>query len=257
MKIASYNINGVKARLSTVVEFLSESSPDIAILQEIKTIDENFPREVFEDLNYNVVVHGQKSFNGVALLSKLPIDNYRLGLPGDPDDEQARYIEAEINGITICGLYLPNGNPVENGNPKFPYKLKWMDRLIERCTHLLLEETPFLVTGDFNVIPTPEDCYDPSAWEGDALYHPESHFRFRKLLSLGLSDAFRLLNKTPMQYTFWDFQAGAWNKNNGIRIDHFLTSPEITDRIESCEIERHWRGREKPSDHVPICLTII
>ena len=256
MKISSYNINGIKARLETVIDFCKESAPDVAVLQEIKSIDENFPREVFEDLGYNVATHGQKSFNGVAILSKLPFDDVRKGLPGDDHDEQARYIEAEISGVTICGLYLPNGNPVDDESPKFPYKLAWMDRLYERAQTLIREEIPFLMTGDFNIIPTPEDCHDPKAWQGDALYHPESLKRFRKLLSLGLSDAYRLIDPSPMRYTFWDFQAGAWNKNNGIRIDHFLTSPEITDRILSCEIERHWRGRDKPSDHVPISLVI-
>ena len=254
MKISSYNINGIKARIETVLAFCKESAPDVAILQEIKTVDENFPRELFEDIGYNVVTHGQKSFNGVAVLSKLPIDEVRIGLPGDESDEQARYVEVEVDGITICGLYLPNGNPVDT--EKFPYKLAWMDRLIARAEVLLAQETPFVMTGDFNIIPTPEDCFDAKAWEGDALYHPESLARFRKLINMGLRDAFRLIDPSPMRYTFWDFQAGAWNKNNGIRIDHFMLSPELTDRLETVEIERHWRGREKPSDHVPITMTL-
>lgn len=254
MKISSFNINGIKARIETVLEFCRESAPDVAIFQEIKSVDENFPREMFEDLGYNVVTHGQKSFNGIAVLSKRPLDDVRIGLPGDPDDPQSRYVEVDLDGVTICGLYLPNGNPVDT--EKFPYKLAWMDRLIARAKQLLEQETPFLMTGDFNVIPAPEDCYDPKAWEGDALYHPQSRARFRQLLNLGLRDAYRLVDTAPMRYTYWDFQAGAWNKNNGIRIDHFLVSPELTDRIVKVEIERHWRGREKPSDHVPISLTL-
>ncbi len=250
MKIASYNINGIRARLETLKEFCRESAPDIAILQEIKCMDENFPREVFEDLGYNVVVHGQKSFNGVALLSKFPIDDVRIGLPWDEEDLQARYVEADIEGVVICGLYLPNGNPVES--EKFPYKLGWMDRLLRRAEEFLHAETPFLMTGDFNIIPTPEDCWDVEAWRGDALYHEESLRRFRCLENFGLYDALRLCNDLPMQYSFWDFQAGAWNKNHGIRIDHFLLSPEMADRLKSVEIEKHWRGREKPSDHVPV-----
>ncbi len=255
MKISSYNINGIKARLQTVIDFCRDSAPDIAILQEIKSMDENFPREVFEDLGYNLVVHGQKSFNGVALLSKLPIDDVRIALPGDDGDEQARYVEADINGVTICGLYLPNGNPVDT--EKFPYKLGWMERLTHRAQELLHSETPFLMTGDFNIIPTPEDCWDVEAWRGDALFHPDSLTQFRALVNLGLYDAFRLVNSSPMQYTFWDFQAGAWNKNHGIRIDHFLLSPELAGRLQTVEIEKHWRGREKPSDHVPITASFL
>ncbi len=223
MKISSYNINGIKARLQTVIEFCRESAPDIAILQEIKSVTENFPSEVFEDLGYNLVVHGQKSFNGVTLLSKYPIDDMRVGLPGDDSDEQARFIEADIQGVTICGLYLPNGNPVDT--EKFPYKINWMTRLHQRAEALLQAETPFLLTGDFNIIPTPEDCWDVEAWRGDALFHPDSLEAYRRLENLGLYDALRLVNLAPMQYTFWDFQAGRWNKNQGIRIDHFLLSP--------------------------------
>ncbi len=255
MKISTYNINGIKARLETVQSFCRESAPDIAVLQEIKTVSENFPKELFEELGYNVVVHGQKSFNGVALLSKFPIDEARLGLPGDDEDVQARYIEAEIEGLTICGLYLPNGNPVES--EKFDYKLSWMRRLHERAKTLLESETPFLMTGDFNIIPTPMDCWDVEAWREDALFRPESRELFRELLNLGLYDGFRLVNNSPMQYSFWDFQAGAWNKNHGIRIDHFLLSPEMADRLEKVEIEKHWRGLEKPSDHVPVSATFL
>ncbi len=250
MKISTYNINGIKARLETVKEFCSQSAPDVAILQEIKSQDENFPTEIFEDLGYNVVTHGQKSFNGVAILSKIPFDDVRLRLPGDESDEQARYVEVDISGVTFCGLYLPNGNPVDS--EKFPYKLRWMERLCHRAEALLHSETPFLMTGDFNIIPSPDDCWDVEAWRGDALFHEESLARFRTLTNLGLYDAFRLVNDTPMQYSFWDFQAGAWNKNHGIRIDHFLLSPEMADRLKSVEIEKHWRGREKPSDHVPV-----
>lgn len=254
MKIASFNINGIKARMNALSDWLNESNPDIAILQEIKTIDENFPREVFEDMGYNVVTHGQKSFNGVAIFSKLPIDDVRRRLPGDDTDEQARYVEVDIAGITICGLYLPNGNPVDS--EKYPYKLAWMARLKARAAELLESETPFLMAGDFNIIPEPMDCYDPAAWEGDALFLPQSRAAYREILHLGLRDAFRLVDPRPMNYTFWDFQAGAWAKNHGIRIDHFLLSPELVDRLLTCQIDKDVRGRDKPSDHVPIWVEL-
>lgn len=254
MKIATYNINGIKARFETVQDFCRESGADIIALQEIKSMDENFPAEAFEDLGYNVRTHGQKSFNGVAILSKIPFDDVRIGLAGDESDEQARFMEADIAGVTLCAIYLPNGNPVPG--PKFEYKLGWMRRLITRAQALLALEQPFVIAGDFNIIPEPEDCHDPAAWAGDALMHEKSLALFRELKNLGLADAFRLIEPAPMHYSFWDFQAGAWNKNNGLRIDHFLTSPELTDKIVNCHIERHWRGRERPSDHVPVILEL-
>ncbi|NDW51872.1 exodeoxyribonuclease III [Aliiroseovarius sp. PrR006] len=257
MKIASFNINGIKARLPALMGWLDEAQPDVAILQEIKSIDENFPREAFEDKGYNVETHGQKSFNGVALLSKLPLEDVTRGLPGDDEDEQARYIEATVVGdqaVRICGLYLPNGNPVPG--PKYDYKLAWMERLRARAEALLAEETPFLMAGDYNIIPQAEDAARPQDWVEDALYRPESREAWRKILNLGLTEAFRARNQAPEQYSFWDFQRGSWQRNDGIRIDHFLLSPECADMLEDCQIDKEVRGREKPSDHVPIWVKL-
>ncbi|GFO80775.1 MAG: exodeoxyribonuclease III [Methyloceanibacter sp.] len=258
MKIATWNINGIKARLETVKTWLGAASPDIACFQEIKSVDENFPAEAFEELGYNVAVHGQKGFNGVALLSKLPFDEVARGLPGDPDDVQARYIEGVVSVpsgvVRVVNIYLPNGNPIDSG--KFPYKLAWMERLKARIEELLTYEEPFVVAGDYNVIPTPEDVYDPAAWLNDALFRPESRAHFRALLNLGLTDAFRACHDEPHQFTFWDYQAGAWQKNHGLRIDHFLLSPQAADRLESCDIDSEPRGWEKPSDHVPVVLEL-
>ncbi|WP_432449705.1 exodeoxyribonuclease III [Aliiroseovarius marinus] len=257
MKIASFNINGIKARLPALMDWLDEAQPDVAILQEIKSIDENFPREAFEDKGYNVETHGQKSFNGVALLSKLPLEDVTRGLPGDDADEQARYIEATVVGeqaVRICGLYLPNGNPVPG--PKYDYKLAWMERLRARAQALLAEEIPFLMAGDYNIIPQPEDAARPQDWVEDALYRPESREAWRKLLNLGLTEAFRARSPAPEQFTFWDFQRGSWQRNDGIRIDHFLLSPDCADMLEDCQIDKEVRGREKPSDHVPIWVKL-
>ena len=254
MKIASFNINGIKARLPRLLEWLKESEVDVALLQEIKSMDETFPREAIEDLGYNIETHGQKGFNGVAILSKFPIEDVVRGLPGDESDEQARWIEASINNVRICGLYLPNGNPVPG--PKYDYKLAWMARLYKHAQTLLLTEEPVVMAGDYNIIAQPEDAHNIMQWEEDALYLPESRSAFRKVLNLGYTDALRALNPAPLTYTFWDFQAGAWNRNNGIRIDHFLLSPQAADMLKACEIDRHMRGREKPSDHVPIWVTL-
>ncbi|WP_438959928.1 exodeoxyribonuclease III [Nereida sp.] len=257
MKIASFNINGIKARLPALLEWLSEAQPDVAVLQEIKSVDEAFPREPIEDLGYIVETHGQKSFNGVAILSKLPLEDIQRGLPVDETDEQARWIEATVVGkqaIRICGLYLPNGNPVPG--PKYDYKLAWMDRQIAHAKNMLRQDMPFLMAGDYNIIPQPEDCANPAAWAGDALYRLESRTKFRELCALGLTEAFRARNAAPEQYTFWDYQAGAYNRNDGIRIDHFLLSPQAADLLTDCQIDAHVRGREKPSDHVPIWVEL-
>ncbi|MBW4960739.1 exodeoxyribonuclease III [Sulfitobacter sp. CW3] len=267
MKIATFNINGIKARIDALPQWLDEAQPDVVVLQEIKSIDENFPRELFEDRGYNVETHGQKSFNGVAILSKLPLEDVTRGLPGDDDDEQARYIEASVMGdkhaIRICGLYLPNGNPVEldsAGTPvaggKYAYKLAWMQRLQDRAKALLAEETPFLMTGDYNIIPQAEDAAKPDAWREDALFRLESRTAWRRLIALGLTDAFRARTQGPGHYSFWDYQAGAWNRNNGIRIDHFLLSPAVADCLRDCQIDKNIRGREKPSDHVPVWVDL-
>ena len=258
MKIATFNINGIKARIDALPQWLDEAQPDVAILQEIKSVDEGFPRELFEDRGYNVETHGQKSFNGVAILSKLPLEDVTRGLPGDDSDEQARYIEATVVGdhssVRLCGLYLPNGNPAPG--PKYDYKLAWMQRLEDRARALLAEETPFLLTGDFNIIPQAEDAATPDAWREDALFRPESRAAWRRLLALGLTEAFRARTHGPGHYSFWDYQAGAWNRNNGIRIDHFLLSPAIADSLRDCQIDKDVRGREKPSDHVPVWVDL-
>ena len=228
MKIACWNVNSVKARLPRLIDYLTESSVDVLCLQELKTIDEGFPREEVEALGYHIETHGQKTYNGVAILSKFPIEDVLRGLPGDDSDEQARYIEATINGVRIASIYLPNGNPVDT--EKFPYKLGWMDRLISHAEKLLTSETPVVLSGDYNVIPQDEDCYDAKAWEGDALTRPESRHKFRQLLNMGYTDAYRSF--TPdINYTFWDYQRGAWQKDNGIRIDHLLLSPQAADQI--------------------------
>ncbi|MEM8755998.1 MAG: exodeoxyribonuclease III [Pseudomonadota bacterium] len=258
MKIASFNINGVKARLPALLQWLEEAAPDVALLQEIKSVDEAFPREPIEDLGYNVETHGQKGFNGVAILSKRPIEDVARGLPGDPEDEQARWIEATISGdagaVRVCGLYLPNGNPAPG--PKYDYKLAWMRRLEARAAELLASEEVAVMAGDYNVIPQAEDCYDPAAWADDALFLPQSRAAFRRILNLGFTEAFRAVNGAPGAYTFWDYQGGAWGKDRGIRIDHILLTPQAADRMTACEIDRTPRGRDKPSDHTPIWVEL-
>jgi exodeoxyribonuclease III len=249
MKIASWNVNSVKARLPRLVDYLKAADPDVLCLQELKVIDDAFPRMEVEDLGYNVETHGQKTYNGVALLSKFPIEDVMRRLPGNDEDEQSRYIEATINNVRIASIYLPNGNPVDT--EKFPYKLEWMDRLIERAKYLLTLEEQTVLAGDYNVIPQDEDCYDPKAWEGDALTQPDSRNRFRHILNLGYADAYRTF--TPeVNYTYWDYQRGAWQKDNGIRIDHLLLSPQATDCLMDVGIDKEPRGQERPSDHTPI-----
>ena len=258
MKIASFNINGIKARIDALPAWLDEAQPDVAILQEIKSVDENFPRELFEERGYQVETHGQKSFNGVAILSKLPLEDVTRGLPGDDADEQARYIEATVIGehsaLRLCGLYLPNGNPAPG--PKYDYKLAWMERLQARAEALLALEEPFLMAGDYNIIPQDEDAKRPEAWREDALALPQSRAAYRRIVNLGLTEAFRARTQGPGHYTFWDYQAGAWNRDDGIRIDHFLLSPQCADRLTDCQIDKHVRGGDKPSDHVPIWITL-
>ena len=257
MKIATWNINGIKARIDAATTWLKSAAPDIACLQEIKCADEAFPREAFEDLGYNVAVHGQKGFNGVALLSKLPFDDITPRLAGNPDDVQARYLEAVVSvpsgALRLINIYLPNGN----GSPeKYVYKLAWMTRLKDRIKALLTNEEPMVIAGDFNVIPAPEDVYNPAAWTEDALFRRETRAHFQALVNLGLTDAFRACHDELHRYTFWDYQAGAWQKNQGLRIDHLLLSPQAADRLQSCEIDAGPRGWEKPSDHVPIFIEL-
>ncbi len=257
MRLATWNVNSVNARLETVLGWFEEASPDVAVLQEIKCIDEKFPAEAFERLGYNVAVHGQKTYNGVAMLSKTPLEDVRRGLPGDDGDEQARYIEAVVSGPTpvrVAGIYLPNGNPI--GTEKFSYKLAWMERLRVHAAALLRFEEPLVIAGDYNVIPRPEDADKPEGWLGDALFQPESKAAYRALQNLGLTDAFMQMDGNAGEYTFWDYQAGAWPRNHGIRIDHALLSPQAADRLTGFEIHRDVRGREKPSDHVPVVVEL-
>lgn len=258
MKIATFNINGIKARAAALGDWLDEAQPDVAVLQEIKSVDDAFPRAIIEDRGYNLETHGQKSFNGVAILSKFPLEDVSCGLPGDATDEQARWIEATVVGDTqavrVCGLYLPNGNPAPG--PKYDYKLAWMARLETRMANLLAEEIPAVVAGDYNVIPQDEDAARPEVWHDDALARPETRAAFRRLLALGYTEAFRARTPATGHYSFWDYQAGAWNRNDGIRIDHLLLTPEAADLLTDCQIDRDVRGREKPSDHVPVWVSL-
>jgi exodeoxyribonuclease-3 len=257
MRIATWNVNSVNARLPTVLRWFEEAAPDVVCLQEIKCIDEKFPREAFERLGYNVATHGQKTYNGVALLSKTPLEDVRRGLPGDDADDQARYIEAVVSGpapVRVASIYLPNGNPV--GTEKFPYKLNWMARLSAHARDLLALEEPLVLAGDYNVIPEAADVAVPEAWTGDALFQPQSRGAFRALKNLGLTDAYMQMDGAPGGYTFWDYQAGAWPKDHGIRIDHHLLSPQAADRLTALEIHRDVRGWEKPSDHVPVVASL-
>jgi exodeoxyribonuclease-3 len=254
MKLATWNVNSIKARIDPAVAWLKEAAPDILCMQEIKCTDDTFPAERFEELGYNCAVHGQKTYNGVAILSKRPMEDVTPRLPGGDGDDHARYIEAIVPGekgtVRVASIYAPNGNPI--GTDKFAYKLGWMERLAAHAKALMLFEEPLALMGDYNVIPEPEDCFNPKAWLEDALYQPESRAALRKLEYLGLTDAYRACHAEKNQYTFWDYQAGAWQKNNGIRIDHILLSPQATDRLRSCGIDKDVRGGDKPSDHVPV-----
>jgi exodeoxyribonuclease-3 len=252
MKIATWNVNSVNARLETVLDWFGRAQPDVACLQEIKCVDEKFPREPFEQLGYNLAVFGQKSYNGVALLSKTPLEDVRRGLPGDDADEQSRYLEAVTGGATpvrVASIYLPNGNPI--GTEKFTYKLAWMERLRAHAAELLKLEERLVLAGDYNVIPNDDDVKTPANWMGDALFQPETRAAYRSLIYLGLTDAYQEMDGTPHGYTFWDYQAGAWQRNNGIRIDHALLSPQAAERLKAVTIHKDQRASEKPSDHVP------
>lgn len=259
MKIVTWNINGVRARIGNLTHWLGESKPDIVCLQEIKTVDEQFPRAEIEALGYNVETHGQKGFNGVAILSKLRFDEVNRGLPGDESDEQARFIEGVFStdkgALRVASIYLPNGNPIDDGI-KFPYKIAWMARLERWAEERLALEEALVIAGDYNVIPEPIDARHPENWLGDALFQPQTRRAFRRLKNLGFTEAVRAVTDAPDTYTFWDYQAGAWQKNNGIRIDHLLLSPEAANRFSSAAIEKHVRAWEKPSDHVPVAIEL-
>ncbi len=258
MRIATWNINGSKARIDSLVAWLKERDPDVVCLQEIKSVDEGFPAEPIEALGYNVAVHGQKGFNGVAILSKLRLEDVRARLPGDDGDVQARYLEAVVSAggraVRVASIYLPNGNPIES--EKFTYKLAWMERLQAHAKTLIALEEPLVLAGDYNVIAEPRDAHDPTQWRGDALYQPASRAAFRRLRHLGLTDAIRACDDREGVYTFWDYQAGAWQKDNGIRIDHLLLSPAAADLLTSSGIDRMTRAWEKPSDHVPVWVEL-
>ncbi|ETD84130.1 exodeoxyribonuclease III [Rhodobacter capsulatus] len=257
MKIATFNINGIKARAEALPAWLRAAEPDVVLLQEIKSTDEAFPQEVLEGTGYTVHTHGQKSFNGVAILSRLPLEDVTRGLPGDESDDQARWIEATVIGtraVRVCGLYLPNGNPAPG--PKYDYKLAWMARMQARVETLLRSEEPLVFAGDYNVIPQDEDAAKPESWRADALALPETRAAFRRIVNLGLTDAFRARVPGPGQYSFWDYQAGAWQKNNGIRIDHLLLSPQAADLLRDAGIDKEVRAGEKPSDHVPVWIDL-
>jgi exodeoxyribonuclease-3 len=250
MKIATFNVNGIRAHLPQITAWLKESAIDVAALQEIKCAAENFPGTELEDLGYNVAINGQKGFNGVAILSKRPIEDVRVGLPGDEDNTQARYLEVTVGTVRIATIYLPNGNPVES--EKYPYKLAWMEWLRDHAMALLEDEDAVVLGGDYNICATDADVYDPLGWADDALCRLDSRRRFREIVYLGYTDAFRALHADAKAYSFWDYQGNAWPKGNGLLIDHLLLSPRAADRLLSCEIDSGQRGQEKPSDHVPV-----
>ena len=253
----TWNVNSVRQRLPHLLDYLGEVKPDALCLQELKCLENAFPREEIEALGYNVAVHGQKTFNGVAILAKRPFEA-QASLPGDPADEQARYLEAVIptdgGAVRLASLYLPNGNPVDS--PKYPYKLDFMKRLIAHAKATLKFEEPFVVAGDYNVIPEPRDAAHPEQWTIDALFLPRTRASFNEMMALGFTDAFRACDDRAGQYSFWDYQAGAWPRNNGIRIDHLLLSPQAADRLVGATIDRDMRGREKASDHVPVRIEL-
>ncbi|WP_199504219.1 exodeoxyribonuclease III [Qipengyuania sp. YIM B01966] len=255
MKIASFNINGVRARLPRLLEWLEETRPTVACLQEIKTQDEGFPAAEFERIGYQAIWHGQKGFNGVAILADgtMPVEVQR-GLPGDAADEQARYLEAAVGGVLIANLYLPNGNP--HPGPKFDYKLAWLERLRARLATLWASEQPCAVVGDFNVIPEDKDVFSVRAMASDALMQPEARDAYARILGDGWTDAIDTLNPRGGVWTFWDYQAGAWQRDHGFRIDHLLLSPELADRMVAAGVDKAYRGREKASDHAPVWVEV-
>ena len=253
MRIATWNVNSVKARMPNVTAWLEAAKPDVLLLQEIKCETDAFPRMEFAALGYRAAVAGQKAYNGVAILSRDAHEDVLDRLPGDKNDTQARYIEATIQGVRVASIYLPNGNPI--GTEKYQYKLDWMRRLKEHIKTLLAKEIPVALGGDFNVIPAPEDVYDPKGWEEDALYYPPTRAAFRELIHAGMTEAFRALHPHQKHaYTFWDYQGGSWQRDNGLRIDHFLLSPEAVDRLTKCFIDRTPRGQDKASDHTPVMM---
>jgi len=258
MRIATWNVNSIKQRIDNLTAWLAERQPDLVCLQETKCVDEAFPREPIEALGYNLAVHGQKTFNGVAVLSKLRFDEVTPRLPGDDADDHARFIEAVVStahgAVRVASIYLPNGNPPDT--EKYTYKIQWLERLTRYAEERLALEEPLILAGDFNVIPAALDARNPAAWTGDALFLPQTREKFRTLCNLGLTDAVRATSDAAGLYTFWDYQAGAWQKNNGIRIDHLLLSAQAADRLLAAGIDKHVRAWEKPSDHVPVWIDL-
>lgn len=254
LRVATWNVNGLRARVATILEWLGEFAPDVVLLQETKIQDQDFPRANFEEAGYNLAVFGQKSFNGVAILSKLPLEDVVCGLPEGDEDTQARWIEATVvpgqAALRVCGLYAPNGNPAPG--EKYAYKLAWMERLRRHARKLRESEDAVVLGGDFNVIPQGLDANRPQDWQEDALFLPESRAALRRILHEGWTDAYRALYPDTAQYTFWDYQGRAWERDNGIRIDHLLLSPQAADRLEDAGVEQQLRGKPKPSDHVPV-----
>jgi exodeoxyribonuclease-3 len=255
MRIATFNVNGIGARLPALLQWLDESKPDVVCLQELKAPQEKFPEQAINDAGYGAIWHGQKSWNGVAILARdtTPTETGR-GLPGDPEDLQSRYIEAVVNGVIIGGLYLPNGNPAPG--PKFDYKLKWFDRLITHAAQLIESGAPAMLAGDFNVMPTELDVYKPERWVDDALFRPETRAAFQRLLEQGWCDALRTMHPNEVIYTFWDYFRNAYGRNAGLRIDHLLLSPSLTPALKAAEVDREVRGRDKPSDHTPVWVEL-
>lgn len=250
VKIATWNVNSINARLPNAEAWLKAAEPDVVLLQEIKCESDKFPALAFEALGYKAHAHGQKSYNGVAILSKEAIEDVQEGLPGGSGDSQARYLEATTFGLRVASIYLPNGNPAPG--EKYDYKLAWMKRLKAQAESLLKSEQLVVLGGDYNCIPQPEDCHDPKAWADDALFLPQTRQAFREILNLGYAEAFRELHPSKIDYSFWDYQRGAWQQDKGIRIDHLLLSPQATDRLVACEVDRGPRGEEKASDHTPV-----
>jgi exodeoxyribonuclease-3 len=255
MKIATFNINGIRARLPRLVEWLTETQPDVACLQEIKTQDDGFPVKDIEEAGYGAIWHGQKGFNGVAILARgaTPVEVTR-GLEGEPEDEHSRYLEAEVNGVRIASIYLPNGNP--QPGPKFDYKLRWMNRLRKRAAQIWTEEVPAVLAGDYNVIPFDRDVWKPEAMASDALMQPESRAAYKTMLGDGWTDALATVHPDGNVWTYWDYQMNAWPRNAGFRIDHLLLSPAAADRLVDAQVDKEHRGREKASDHAPVWVQL-
>jgi exodeoxyribonuclease III len=255
VKVATFNINGIIRRLPVLLRWLTEARPDVVCLQELKAPNEKFPRDALEDAGYGALWHGQKSWNGVAILARdaQPIET-RRGLPGDPDDRQSRYIEAAVKGVLIGCLYLPNGNPAPG--PKFDYKLRWFDRLATHAQGLMTQNHPVILAGDFNVMPTDLDVYKPERWRDDALFRPEVRAAFHALTGQGWTDALRTLHPGERIYTFWDYFRNAWGRDAGLRLDHVLLSPAVVGFLRSAEVDRHVRGWDKSSDHAPVWVDL-